>query len=139
MTTATTTPFKAGDWVFCEFELQMIREVHDDGRVTEVTDGVCRHSGRDLSDRCRPLTYDFKQISDSFKWASDRLHREGSVGLNYPDIHRWLVEKWCEACDHASDVEASRALLTELREFTENALRKSEIDSGYGFPLMRRR
>lgn len=132
------TTFKVGDWVFCEFELQLIREM-EDGRVREVTDAACSHCGYDLTDRCRPLTYDIKRIADNFAYQSMRIHREGSGGLNYPDIHRWLVSHWTKTCDEYGDDAATKKNFELLRDFTNDVLSKQNIESGYGFPLLRTR
>lgn len=134
-----TTQFKVGEWVFCEFALSQILGLSAEGCVNEVTDGVCRHFGFDLSERCMPLTLDMKQIADHFAWVSKEIHQKGSYGLNYPDIHRWLVNHWVQTCEHAGDTAAMTDDYKLLSDFHVSVLDKQNVDSGYGFPLMRPR
>lgn len=137
MTVEIAAQFSVGEWVFCEFELSLIRRMDDEGRVREITDGSFSHSGFDLTDRCRKLTYEMKQIADAFAYESQRIHREGSRGLNYPDIHRWLVNHWTVTCDHLADTEALKADYKALSDFVNTVLAQQQVDSGYGFPLLR--
>lgn len=122
----------AGDWVLFEFELNQVAKAEP---RFELTDGLARISGNHLDERCRPLTLENKRISDYYDWNSTRLHSEGVSGLNYPDIHRWLVQHWLVTCDAAESDRSQR--IEELNKFVESILTKSDIDSGYGFPLLR--
>lgn len=137
MTTSTATPFKVGDWVFCEFQLSQIDEI-EDGRVTNISTGYIEMGSNDLNDRCFPLTKDMLRISGEFEFASKRIHREGHAGLNYPDIKRWMVDHWAATCRHVDDVSAVKRDYERLHEFV-NAMLKPIGDSGYGFPLVRPR
>jgi hypothetical protein len=90
--------WKVGDWCFCEFKLKQVREIEDDGRVSEVSDGWCSHGSWDIRDRMIPLSLESKRISDSVAGVENRIREEerGS-GLNWPDIHRKLVDLWVDA------------------------------------------
>lgn len=134
----TETVWKVGDWTFCEFKLQQIEEV-EDGRVTVVSDGHFSLSSRDLADRCMPVSLSMKRISDEYASVSHRLHRVGSSGLNYPDINRWLIAAWVDACREPENRAAIDAHYKLLGQFMRDMLDKTDIESGYGFPLLTRR
>lgn len=138
MTVQSKARFAVGQWMFFEFKLGQVKGM-EDGRVTEFTDGSFNTSGNDLTDRCVPLTMATKRISDTYDYYSSRLHKEGSNGLNYPDIHRWMAEAWYAACSHAEDVAALKSDYDKVQKFCDEVLNKTDIDSGYGFPLLRRR
>lgn len=118
---STPTKFKVGDWVFCEFNLQIIDSIKD-GRITGVSDGHFTHGSHSLNDRCFPLEKTVKVISDIFKDRYDEIHRKGGNGLNYPDINRWFVEKWCEVCTNREDVALLNKGMEELAEFANAIL-----------------
>ena len=82
---------KVGDWIIFEYGIVQIKEV-ENGRVTDVSDGSFSTSGRDLSDRCYPLTLSNKNAADYVESYSARVHREGGPGLNYPDLHGKAVQ-----------------------------------------------
>jgi hypothetical protein len=106
--------FKVGDWCYCEFELSQIMEI-ENGRITDISTGYIRMGSHDLSDRCFPLDKNIKVISEEFQLYREKLHKDGSVNLNYPRIHEWLVEKWVETCkDKPENVSIH---YTELRRF----------------------
>jgi hypothetical protein len=108
--------FKKGEWCFCEFVLQQVKETKDD-RITEVSDGMMSHSGRDLSDRCYPLEMKIKVISDHVKFHSDAFHKLPNRGLNYPDLHRELIRRWAEACEVADDVNKLKEALQSISKW----------------------
>jgi hypothetical protein len=114
--------FKKGDWCFCEFKLQQVQEVTK-GRVTEVSDGHFRHGGNDLSDRCAALTMRNKMISDDFKYWSDKLYALNNNALNYPDLHRELVDRWVTVCGTTTDAVCTQ-LLKDLSEFCEEVIKE---------------
>ena len=127
--------FRVGEWIFCEFKLAIVRRVAND-RVTCIADGCSELSG-DLQDRCRPLTYRMKQIADRFDYTWERLVREGPNGLNYPAIHRWLVDQWIKACAVEDDGHALDTIYQELREFENEMLTVRHLETRYGFRLFR--
>jgi len=131
--------FKVGDWVFFEFELHQVQAVRDDGRVVELSDGLGYHAGYDLTDRCFAMTLPIKRISDAVRFQSDRIHREGMRVLNFPDIHRWLVEMWVQACqaEIAANDARVRERLDTIGHFTNDVLQMQAMNTGYGFPLLR--
>jgi len=132
-----TYDFHVGDWVFCEFELGQIAEM-EDGRVTNFATEHGSLGSYDLTDRCVPLTMPMKRIASTFEWHSRKLHDHGSPGLNYPAIHRWLVDLWVKTCAHADDLEAVRGALQTLQDFTNEMLSAPPM-TPYGFALMRPR
>ena len=99
--------WKTGDWCFHEFKLCQI--VVEGAKVQEASDGMFRTSGHDLSYACRPLTLANANLSQHAEHWSEKLHREGHGGLNYPDIHRKMVDLWCIACDAVGDAEKKSA------------------------------
>lgn len=123
---------KVGDWVYHDFELGQITEMEGE-RVVGFSTGIMSTAGNNLN--AVPLAMPMKRIAEEFEFHSKRIHRDGSPGLNYPDIHRWLVTAWLEACE-ATDLKPH---YDKLREFSQTVLRKQEIDSGYGFDLLRTR
>lgn len=135
--TQEATQFQVGQWVFFEFKLSLIDEMDGD-RVTSVQDG-CFHTGSwNMADRCVPLSLRVKRISDEFAYHSAELHRKGHSGLNYPDIHNWLVNAWVEACARPADANLS-ADFERVRKFAADVLKTCDVQSGYGFPLVRPR
>ena len=123
MSDTISTTFKVGDWVFCEFKLQQIKEICD-GHITSISDGWFSHSSSDLDDRCFPIKMRIKTISNAFESWSAKLHREGMPHLNYPDIHNWLVEKWCKACQNYDTPEIVKLNLTELDTWGKKILQR---------------
>lgn len=119
------TNFKVGDWVFCEFKLQQVAEMRGPN-VTGVEDGFFHHGSSSLNDRCFPLGKRVKVISDSFASWSDRIHREGLRNLNFPDIHRWLTEKWADLCEHEKDDDYVRKGIKELDEWGQALLQRCQ-------------
>jgi hypothetical protein len=107
--------FEKGDWCFCEFKLQQILEVDGD-KVREVSDGSFRLSSSDLSDRCYPLDLKVKRISDSVSYYRDKLHEIKSLNLNYPDLNRELIGRWCEMCNVRNDDKMLQKKYDELAE-----------------------
>jgi hypothetical protein len=129
--------WKNADWCFYEYKLAQIRVV--DGKVREAKDGSFCTSGQDLADSCRPLTLRNASLSDHARYWSDRLHKEGHNGLNYPDIHRKLVELWCDACD-APEGEKQGKASDAIGEFAQQVLRAlDESPEIQGVPLLRRK
>lgn len=127
---------KVGDFGYHDFKLGQVMAV-ENGRVTEFSTGYIRTSGADLS--FVPLSLRALRVADEFATISRAIHDKGHAGLNYPDIHRWLVRKWLDtqALDE-NDASVWRALWDELAVF-KNRMVGENPDSGYGFPLLRRR
>jgi hypothetical protein len=139
MTDAVPPPppaFHVDDWVYFEFTLGQVREM-EEGRVTRFSDGSFSTGGYDLSNSCVPLSTTMKLIAEVYAAIGRRIHEEGSPGLNFPDIHRWLVGRWRMACYEFRDPAQVQTRYDEARRFLHDILDKQEIDSGYGFPLLR--
>jgi hypothetical protein len=114
-----------GDFIFFEFELSQIEEMKNK-RITQVSTGHIQCSGQDLSYACRPLSMDIKVISDNFEYYSDKFHQSKfSHILNYPDIHRKLVEMWTLACDTKNDDDLTKSL-DDLRSFYNKTIEMCE-------------
>jgi len=94
--------WKVGDWCLFEFTLHTIKEM-EGNKITSVSDGNFQTGGCDLSDRVFPLTIRNKRISDTFEYYSGKFHEIHHVTLNFPDIHNYLVEKWCKAMNSKED------------------------------------
>lgn len=87
--------WQVGDWCFCEFKLQQIKEMKD-GRITSVRNGICSTGGRDFSDRCFELKLEIKLISEQFLSAWHvvcKLRHPNSL-----EIRRLLVREWVKTC-----------------------------------------
>ena len=121
------TKWSKDDWCFFEFNLVQIQEVKE-GRVTSVSDGSFNTGGWDLSDRCLPLTLRTSAISDTLEYWSNRLHKEGNNALNYPDIHRKLVDLWYEWCLTEAKSDAAHTAADRVRDFAEGILRRVKQD-----------
>ena len=113
--------FKTGEWCFCEFTLQQIKETKED-RITSVTDGFFEMSGRDLSDRCFPLTLRIKVISDNVEYHSKAFHALKNNSLNHPDLNRELISRWVDMCSTTDDKELKR-LYDSLSEWSNQVQR----------------
>jgi len=132
--------FKEGDWCFCEFKLQQIKKMQDD-KVREVSDGYFSLTSSDLSDRSYPIETKYKLISDEVRHWCDEFHELDNYGLNYPDIHRKLIEMWCEMCENADNHDKLQKLYDKLAKFG-NAIVKKVKDLSFeridGVRLFRR-
>jgi len=122
-TEKTVLIFRQGDWCFCEFKLQQIKEM-EKNCITSVTDGNFSHGSSDLSDRCYPLEMKYKQISENVDYWKKKIQELNNNSLNYPDIHRAFIEKWCEMCDNADDHDKLRILYDKLAEFSRTIISK---------------
>lgn len=115
--------WKVDDWCFCEYKLQQIMEVDENGDVRDVSDGNFRHSGY-LTDRCYPVDMKVKRISEHVSYWRDKFHKLNHNSLNMPDINRALVDKWCEMCDNREDLEKWKELGANLDDFCEKIVAK---------------
>jgi len=135
------TDWKENEMCFFEFKLSEIKKL-DENQV-EISDGYFRiHSNKeDAFPRCFPVTLNIKTISEIYSIDSDKIHKEGLPGLNYPDIHRWLVQHWSITCQKPDNIEFIRKRYDELEKFTDEIFEKvKEIQmfkTSYGFYLMR--
>jgi len=124
--TEKTVPiFKQYDWCFCEFKLQQIKEMKGNC-ITSVSDGNFCHGSSDLSDRCYPLEIKYKLISENVAYWCKKLFDLNNNSLNYPDINRALIERWCDMCDNADDHDKLRALYEKLADFAKAIINKVE-------------
>jgi hypothetical protein len=94
--------FKVGDWCFCEFTLQQIKEMEDDD-ITRVSDGTCSHSGNSLNHECFPLTMDNKNISGCFETYMQKIRDLPLRHINMPDIYSQMVILWSSACRYMEE------------------------------------
>jgi hypothetical protein len=119
------TEYRVGDWLFCEFNLQQIKEMRGNN-ITTVTDGFFSLSSSSLNDRCFPLEKRVKVISDGFDEWSKRIHREGHRSLNFPAINQWLIKKWRELCLARDDDDVLEKGIREVDEWCSNLLSRSK-------------
>ncbi len=123
--------FKVGDFIFCEHELQQITEMKDD-KIAGVSNGCISMYSNSLNDECFELSLRNKNISNEFHKVYKDLHKLNARSLNYPDLCRYLVVKWCE-CVEAKD-EDIRQKYEELYQWykeiedTINESRKRTVD-----------
>lgn len=110
--------WKVGDWCFCEYKLQQIKRVDEDGTVHEVSDGNFSHGGH-LTDRCYPMDMKVKLISEHVSYWREKFHKLNHNSLNMPDINRALIARWCMMCDDREDEKMSIKHGEELNEFCE--------------------
>jgi len=115
--------FKEGTWIFCEFELQQVKET-EDNRITSVTSGQFNLSGHDLSDRCVEINLRTKLASDHCQYWNRQFHdAKCTNALNHPDLNRALIERWVAICDEPND-KKRQVLYDKLSEFGRAVLEK---------------
>lgn len=91
-----------GDFGFFEYQLSQIEEM-DEGKIKSISSGSIETHGNDLSYAWFPLSLKNKKISDYFEYYSDKFHESKfHTILNYPDIHRHIVELWVGACSSST-------------------------------------
>jgi hypothetical protein len=122
----TVPMFKQGDWCFCEFKLQQIKQM-EGNCITSVSDGNFSHSSSDLSDRCYPLEMKYKLISDNVTYWYKKLFDLRNNSLNYPDINRKLISSWCDMCDNPDNHEKLSVQYVKLADFCKAII--SRIDT----------
>ncbi len=121
--------FKKGEWCFCEFILQQVKETEGD-RITEVSDGYFSHGGRDLSDRCYPMEMRVKIISDDVNYWHNQFHALKHNSLNHPDLNRKLIDMWVDMCENRNNQEKLSELYEKLNAFGQSVVNKvQEIKS----------
>lgn len=123
--------YKKGDWCFHDYELVQILEV-DGGRITEVSDGSFRKCGNSLD--VQPLSLRNNRLCDYWTYYERELRKaEGRTNLNWPDIHRYFVDTWNQACLTETN-EGLVAIQDTLKKFVDTAIaeilgaKQKEID-----------
>ena len=132
--------FKVGEWCFCEFKLQQVKETKSDN-ITSVSDGIIVMSGSDLSDRCYPVEMGIKRISDSVSFWSKIFHELNCPSLNHPDLNRELIKRWVEMCEAVNDQPKLEKLYTGLEKFgklIQERVREIGYEEVEGVKLFRR-
>lgn len=134
--------YKVGDWCVFEFKICQIKEVNKYGHVHLITDDYFE-IGSGTGHKIRPLTIRNKLISDEFEAVSKRIYKNGNVGLNYPDIHNYLIYLWLEACDTPETEKGHkrvREIYNQIEEFEAKVIQFSQdspvID---GISMLRRK
>ena len=121
--TSCSPYWKVGDWAFFEHKLAIVKRVEADGRVTEMSTGHFSTSSIDLRDCMFPMDLRGKCVSDEYQSQYDKLHKEsGGLNLNFPDFHRWFVEKWSECMECRHDDEVVKTAYEELNQFVRGIL-----------------
>jgi hypothetical protein len=118
-----TLKYKQGEWCFCKFVLQQVIET-EENRITGVSDGMFRHGGYDLSDRCYPLEMKVKQISDTVAYWSKEFHALKNNALNHPDLNRELIRRWVELCNNRENENRLKELYDKLSEFGNSVVNR---------------
>lgn len=122
--------FKEGDWVLCDFKLQQITKTRGDC-ITNLSDGIFKMSGGDLSKHCFPLTLSINKVSIIASYWSREFTSSRIKGLNHPDLHRALVSRWVDVCENIDNEELVKAKLEKLSEFGKSVMEKiNNIKSG---------
>ena len=102
---------------FFEFKAGTVKKVESDGRVTELSDGHGSLCGHDLRNLMQPLVnssiIDVVALSAEFTGYYHQISKINS-GLNIPDIHPWLVQRWMEACN-GEDIKKIRCRIENLK------------------------
>ena len=116
--------FEVGDWVFCEFKLQQIKEMTD-GRIVSVSDGHFTMGSFNLNNWCVPMTTMNKLISEEYQYWQNKLH-EIKININHPDIHRTLIMWWVDCCKQSEDTAVVQENYNKLRNFCEEIFKAVE-------------
>lgn len=126
-----------GDWVFFDYKLGQITEINERGWWS-VSDGCGETSGARLSERCFPLDLQGQRLSDYFQYYTGKIReKEGSINLNWPDIHEKSVQNWVRCMEVRNTVggplakrqEEARQFFEEVISLTETA-RAMKTESG---------
>ena len=112
--------FNVGDWVYHDYELCQVVRI-DGERVKEVTTGFFITSGYELM--CFPLTIKIKLISDNWMYCERKIRdAEGGRRLNWPGIHRALVQSWKKAVDVSDDGQLLQAEFNACDQFVRDVI-----------------
>lgn len=126
--------YKIGDDIYCEFKPGKVARLNSYGGVAEVDYGYGSLSGADLNNTVRRATPEVKTVSARFEALQGRIRAaEGRMSINWPDIHRHLVQLWKDVCDRNSEgdkslydaaVEAAEyfvnSLITDMKKLREH-------------------
>jgi len=112
---------KENDWLFYEFKLVKVKSTKEGYLI--VSDGWIE-SGNASPEYCFPMTLTNKRLSDYFEELYQKL-RKHCRNLNWPDIHRWMVTKWAEACLIENKAKA-RHFSDEATNYVNEIISKAE-------------
>ena len=91
------------DFGFFEYNLCQIKKM-DGIKIISVSDGHFETCGGNLTDGWFSLSLRNKTISNYFEYYSNKFHdSKFSSSLNYPDIHRHIVNMWTDACNSTTN------------------------------------
>ena len=130
--------WQVGDWCFCHFKLQMVKEMRE-GRIVTVSDGSFELGASDLTNDCFPLSLRGKQVTDAFDYHYRRLHTELNDGrYNFPDFNRHAISEWRKCMeDYDKFDEGAERFAIWCDSVIEQASCLHEMNVG-GIPLFRR-
>ncbi|MGL4260998.1 MAG: hypothetical protein ACRCTX_05205 [Afipia sp.] len=112
--------FNVGDWVYHDYELCQVVRI-DGERVKEVTTGIISTSSYELM--CFPLTIKIKRISDNWMYCERKIRdADGGRRLNWPGIHRSLVQSWKKAVDVSDDGQLLQAEFDACDQFVRDVI-----------------
>lgn len=116
--------YEEGEWCIHEFNVSQIKKVDKETGWVDVSDGLFSYGTTKPSD-CVPLTLRNLSIAKCFESVRSRIHEEYSIiDLNFPDIHRWLVQHWIDTTEALNDED-----ITDLKTNEHwNKLRQFEQD-----------
>ena len=116
--------YKAGDFVFSEFELKQIIKI-EHGRITDMSCGLFSFHANSFNDEIFPLEMSVKVISGEYMHWENRVRAESRpIHLNWPDIHRWFVSHWADTCRIRENREKSSERCKALAEFCQGIIGK---------------
>jgi hypothetical protein len=111
-----------GDFGYFDFNLVEVKRI-ENGILKEVSDGMFSTYGN-LSDGYFPVSLRIKNISEIFMKLSNKIHENHFPSLNYPDIHRYLVSQWIDACN--TNNEKANDIIKETESFVDDTLEYCE-------------
>jgi len=97
--------FKINDWCYCNFKLQLITKLSDDGNVVETTDGYNRYQGNNIKYSIFPLDMKIKLISETYEIEYKRLQNLKCDDQYKQRIYIFFIKNWAEACELKDNVD----------------------------------
>lgn len=96
--------WKVGDFGFFEYKLAEVKEIDPERGVYDVSDGYFSVGGRNLEERMIPLNLTAKLVSAEVERVRrDIAAKEKGASLNWPDLHRKLVDIWLDTYELAME------------------------------------